>query len=127
MALAQVTTLGDCPAAPGSLIAAVRDVLVSVLQVPSADPTVWHRSLPTDRSIVAARHRECLVLVEVTMFSGRRPATISDLHDQISRRVSETGVDVGSILCVVAESPPASWSIGGIPQDQVDVGFDINI
>jgi len=65
--------------------------------------------------------------VEVTMFAGRSASTMATLHRAIADRISAGGRDRDSVLVVINESPPSHWSVGGVPQDQVDVGFDIKV
>jgi phenylpyruvate tautomerase PptA (4-oxalocrotonate tautomerase family) len=128
MALAQITTFRPDPdGRSAELVRAVRDALVGALLVPANDPTVWHRLIPRGQSIVAERHGPDAVVVEITMFSGRTPDTIAKLHASVAARLTELGIEPQTVLCVIRESPPLNWSIGGTPQHQVDVGFEIGI
>ena len=125
MALASVTTfLQERRDVARALVEAVHAALVEVLQVPPDDPTVWARMIPGEDSIVAGRHGCDAVVVEITMFSGRTDQTVARLHRQVCDRVASVGIDP---LCVINESPARNWSIGGVPQDTVDVGFQIDI
>lgn len=76
---------------------------------------------------MAARHGSEAVLVEITMFSGRSTETVAELHLQVADELAGLGIEPHRILCVIHESPPRNWSVGGIPQDQVDVGFEIGL
>lgn len=69
------------------------------------------------------------VLVEVTMFAGGSASTMAALHRAMADRIriSAAGRDPDSVLVVINESPPSHWSVGGVPQDHVDVGFDIEV
>jgi hypothetical protein len=100
---------------------------VEALRVPEDDPTVWHRSVELDDSIVAARLGSNAVVVKITMFGGRTTTTVARLHFEVAEQLVAIGVERSAILVVIVESTPACWSIGGTAQDQVDVGFEIEI
>lgn len=128
MALGEILTFGSGPATPGpDLVRAVHSALVEALKVPNDDPTVWHANLDEHSSIVANRHGADAVLVRVTMFQGRTDETVRRLHEVLADQMESVGVPRASVLVVIVESPPQRWSIAGVPQDQAEVGFDIDI
>ena len=124
MAIARLTVFRHRPAE--ALVEAVRRAVVDSLQLPQRDPTVWLQEAEPGSSI-AGRHTEHLVLVEVTMFAGRRPQTVAGLHAAIADHLENAGVRRPDVLVAVTELPRASWSIAGAPQDTVDVGFRIDV
>jgi phenylpyruvate tautomerase PptA (4-oxalocrotonate tautomerase family) len=128
MAVARVTVFrGLEPGEARRLVTAVHDALVQALQVPDDDPTVWvteqapeHARLPSDRG-------PGMTFVQVTLFSGRSHDTKHRLHEALATNLEAAGTPRSSVLVVLVEAPPHDWSIAGTPQDQVDVGFRIDI
>jgi phenylpyruvate tautomerase PptA (4-oxalocrotonate tautomerase family) len=126
MALARITTF-QAPQDPASVVGAVHAALVETLQVPIDDPTVVHQTTLAGHALVATRLGDGGVLVEVTMFEGRRPGTRAALHRAVSERLAATGIEPAAVLCVINELPRHAWSLGGVPQDQVDLGFTTDV
>jgi phenylpyruvate tautomerase PptA (4-oxalocrotonate tautomerase family) len=128
MSLAQITTFdGRFDVDPIGLLEAVDSALVDSLEGPPDDPTVWLSSEPTSGSMLGARFRSDAVVVQVKMFSGRSSDTIAKVHSAVSDRITGLDVEPTSVLCVIEEVPVRNWSVGGTPQDEVDVGFRIDI
>jgi phenylpyruvate tautomerase PptA (4-oxalocrotonate tautomerase family) len=63
----------------------------------------------------------------VTLFAGRSPETKRRLHAELAERLAAAGVPPATVLVFLVESPPENWSIAGVSQDQVDVGFRIDV
>lgn len=127
VALAEIVTFARPVTEPSLLVDAVHRAITTALRVPQNDPTVWHRSVAPGEAKVAARLGQHAVLVRVTLFEGRSQRTLSMLHAGITNNLSGAGIDRSGVLVVAAELPRSSWSVGGITQDTVDVGFDVEI
>jgi phenylpyruvate tautomerase PptA (4-oxalocrotonate tautomerase family) len=127
MALARLVVFDDREVDVVAAVEAVHTALVDTLRVPSDDPTVWASVVPPEHAIVGSRPETQVVLVDITLFSGRTDATKRRLHETVATALRAIGVSGDSIVCVLRERDPASWSVGGAPQDEVDVGFDITI
>jgi phenylpyruvate tautomerase PptA (4-oxalocrotonate tautomerase family) len=109
------------------ILRAVRQSLVDALQVPDDDPTVWLTEHPADRVSPGTRPGIEATLVQVTLFAGRSPETKRRLHAKLAERLAAAGVPPATVLVFLVESPPENWSIAGMSQDQVDVGFRIDV
>jgi phenylpyruvate tautomerase PptA (4-oxalocrotonate tautomerase family) len=127
MSLTHITTFEGADLNPVELVQAVRAVLVETLQVPPNDPTVLHRSASRSECILGDSVRTGGVVVEITLFAGRKPETLAQLHERVAECLVAAGVAPGKVLCVLHELPRSAWSVGGVPRDQVDIPFDINV
>ena len=127
MALAQITVFRPLDHAEANqILDAVHGSLVEALQVPHDDPRVWVTQHPTQLVHPASRNRPD-VFIQVTLFSGRSPETKQRLHNEIAKRLEAAGIPPGNVGMVLLESPRENWSVAGIPSDQVDLGFRVEI
>lgn len=131
MAVAQITVyrpLADAEA--DSILHAVRGALVEALQVPSDnpdDPRGWITEQRLDLVHPKPSYGTETTFVQVTLFSGRSTETKHRLHREISDRLEAAAVPAGAGGVVLIEAPIENWSTAGVPADQVDLGFRIDI
>jgi phenylpyruvate tautomerase PptA (4-oxalocrotonate tautomerase family) len=127
MALAQITVFRPLdPAEANGVLDAVHGSLVESLQVPDDDPKVWVTEQPRQLVHPASRNRPD-IFIQVTLFSGRSLQTKQRLHDEIAKRLEAAGIPPASVGVVMLESPRENWSVAGVPSDQVDLGFQVEI
>ncbi len=124
---ARLTVVGGMDVPDPSLIAAVHAALVVALHVPDDDPTVWIEKVVDEDAIVAGRHAGGLVLVSVTMLSGRTASTRRLPHREIAERLGAVGISGDGVMCVIGEVDRSSLSIGGVPQDEVVLELDVDV
>jgi len=113
-----------------AILDAVRGALSESLRAPQEDPLVRlveypaeHYSLPYPE-----RHSERFALVEITMFAGRSMETKRRLYDAVVRGLDAAGVPAADVLIVLHEPPMHDWAVdGGIPANEADIGFDVEI
>jgi 4-oxalocrotonate tautomerase family enzyme len=69
------------------------------------------------------------IIIEITMFLGRTHETKKRLYKLIAERLQQNlGIDKEKLFIVVLESSKENWGIkGGIPADELDLGFNVNI
>jgi phenylpyruvate tautomerase PptA (4-oxalocrotonate tautomerase family) len=131
MALARIEILeGRTPEEKRAMVEAVRAALSEALQAPDDDPTVRLAQYPSEQFSLPYpdRHSDRYTLVEVTMFAGRSMDAKRQLYDAIIRRLVNLGVASTDILIVLHEPPMENWAVnGGIPANEVDVGFKVDI
>lgn len=111
------------PALAKKLMAAVRRAMIDVLRIPPDDPLVRLTAFPRDQVLAPARTSE--ITVHVTMFSGRPDATKSRLYAEVAERFEALGVPRAHLLVVVHDVPAASWGVGGVAADGLDLGIDL--
>lgn len=128
MALAQVFVFRSLePGDSDRMLRAVHGALVEVLRVPTDDPTVWLSEEPAACLHQPNRHGPGTTVVQVTMFAGRSLETKHRLHRELAARLEAAGVPRDDVVAVLVEAPTESWSTGGRPADQTELGFRIDI
>jgi phenylpyruvate tautomerase PptA (4-oxalocrotonate tautomerase family) len=69
------------------------------------------------------------ILIEITMFSGRSKEAKRRLYKFIVDKLYDSlGIDKNKIFIVVNEQPMENWGVrGGIPADETQMDFKVNI
>jgi phenylpyruvate tautomerase PptA (4-oxalocrotonate tautomerase family) len=93
--------------------------------------------IPDDRNIRILEYKPELfqmkapyeIIIEVTMFSGRSKATKKKLYKLLVDSLFDNlKIERNKIFIVINEQPMENWGVrGGIPADEVQLGFDVNI
>lgn len=126
MALAEITVVGSLGStSEPALLAAVHKALVTGLSVPEDDPTVLLSDASPKNALLRGKLGR-MVLVRVTMFVGRSPATLSKLHAIIATELNAVGIESDEIRTVFIETTVSNWGIAGRPQNVASVGFQIH-
>jgi phenylpyruvate tautomerase PptA (4-oxalocrotonate tautomerase family) len=112
------------------VVDAVRTALSEALKAPEDDPAVRLDEYPSDRFSLPYpdRHSDRYTLVEVTMFAGRSMDAKRRLYRGIVDRLASLDIPPSDVLIVLHEPPMENWAInGGVPANEVDVGFKVDI
>jgi phenylpyruvate tautomerase PptA (4-oxalocrotonate tautomerase family) len=93
--------------------------------------------VPDDRNIRIVEYKPGLfqmkapyeILIEITMFLGRSKAAKKKLYKLIVDSLFDNlKIEKNKVFIVINEQPLENWGIkGGIPADEVQLGFDVNI
>jgi phenylpyruvate tautomerase PptA (4-oxalocrotonate tautomerase family) len=69
------------------------------------------------------------ILIEITMFLGRSKAAKKKLYKLIVESLFDNlKIEKDKVFIVIIEQPLENWGIkGGIPADEIQLGFDVNI
>jgi phenylpyruvate tautomerase PptA (4-oxalocrotonate tautomerase family) len=69
------------------------------------------------------------ILIEISMFSGRTKETKKKLFQAITANLEANGLaGKETVLITLNEQPLENWGVrGGVPADELDLGFKINI
>jgi 4-oxalocrotonate tautomerase family enzyme len=69
------------------------------------------------------------ILIEVSMFTGRTKETKKKLIQSIVKNLASNRlVEKEMVMIIINEQPMENWGVqGGIPADEIDLGFKINI
>jgi phenylpyruvate tautomerase PptA (4-oxalocrotonate tautomerase family) len=104
----------------------VMDSIVESLQLP-----------PDDRNVRLIEYQPELfqmkppyeVLIEISMFAGRTKVTKRRLYQTIVDKLELNGlIEKKKVLISLNEQPLENWGTrGGIPADELDLGFKVNI
>ena len=119
---------GRSPSAKKALLDAVHAALVEALQIPGDDRTQRLHELSSEDFEMPKSRSSAFVLVEVTMFPGRSREAKRHLYRAIVRNLNVLGVASQDVLIVLLEPAMENWGIrGGIPADEVDLGFRVDV
>ncbi len=68
-------------------------------------------------------------VIEVMLFSGRTKQTKKNLFSKITNDLNrELGISKESVIIILSEQPKENWGVrGGIPADEIDLGFRVEI
>lgn len=104
----------------------VMDSVVEILQLPA-----------DDRNVRLIEHQPELfqmkppyeILIEISLFTGRTKETKRKLFQTIVDRLeSNVLIDKNKVFIVLNEQPAENWGVrGGIPADELDLGFKVKI
>lgn len=93
--------------------------------------------LPDDRNVRLIEYQPDLfqmrppyvILIEISMFAGRTKETKKKLYQTIVDKLELNGlVDKKQVLITLNEQPLENWGArGGIPADEIDLGFKVNV
>lgn len=65
------------------------------------------------------------VLIEICVFPGRSKETKKNLYAEIVNRLGAIGIKNEDVFIALQEQPMENWGIrGGIPADEVDLGYN---
>ena len=102
------------------------DSVVEILQLPA-----------DDRNVRLIEHQPELfqmkppyeILIEISLFTGRTKETKRKLFQTIVDRLeSNVLIDKNKVFIVLNEQPAENWGVrGGIPADELDLGFKVKI
>jgi phenylpyruvate tautomerase PptA (4-oxalocrotonate tautomerase family) len=106
----------------------IHAALVESIKIPQTD---FNRRIdeyaPGDWQLPPGK-TEKFVLVEITMFPGRSKDAKRRLYKGIVRRLEALGVPPTDVMIVLTEPPLENWGVrGGIPADEVDIGFELKV
>jgi phenylpyruvate tautomerase PptA (4-oxalocrotonate tautomerase family) len=104
----------------------VMDSVVESLKTPADDRNI--RVIEYDHDLFQMKP-PYEMLVEITMFSGRTKETKKKLFQNIVGKLETAGlINREKVFIVLNEEPAENWGIrGGIPADEIDLGFKVNI
>jgi phenylpyruvate tautomerase PptA (4-oxalocrotonate tautomerase family) len=108
------------------LMKTVMDCVRDVFQLPPDDRNV--RLIEYERDVFTMKKPYSL-LIEISMFAGRSKETKKHLYETIVKNLNEKlSIDKNAIFILLNEQPLYNWGVrGGIPADEVNLGFKVDI
>jgi phenylpyruvate tautomerase PptA (4-oxalocrotonate tautomerase family) len=106
---------------------AIHEAAVSALQLP-VDKR-FHRFVPLDRDcfIAPPDRSHDYTVIEVSMFEGRSAATKKSLILELFRTTSAIGLSVQDVEVTITETPRANWGIRGVPGDELQLSYQVEV
>jgi len=104
----------------------VMDSVVESLQLPANDRNIRIIEYAGDLFQMKPPYE---VLIEISMFLGRTKGTKKKLYQTIVNSLEINGLfEKEKILITLNEQPVENWGVrGGIPADEIDLGFNVKI
>lgn len=104
----------------------VMDSVVDVLQLPADDRNIRIIEFHPDLFQMKPPYE---ILIEISLFIGRTKEVKKILYQTIVERLESKGIaDKNKVFIVLNEIPAENWGIrGGIPADEINLSFKINV
>jgi 4-oxalocrotonate tautomerase family enzyme len=111
-----------------SILDGVHDALVECIRIPDHDRRQRLFELDSDHFEHTGRGKR-YTIIEITMFKGRSAEAKKKLYASIVSRLEQApGIPGNDITIVIHEPSLENWGIrGGIPANEVDLGFNVNL
>lgn len=106
---------------------AIHSAAVSVLQLPAEKR--FHRFIPLDpEQFIAPADRSIdYTIIEISMFEGRSSETKKDFLRLLIRNVAALGIAPDDIEITITETPRANWAIRGVPADELELNYSVDV
>lgn len=111
-----------------ALLENIHTALVESFKIPNYDRNQRITEFePEDYEHV--RFNDDYTLIEITVFPGRSRAAKKTLYRGITDRLSsDPGIAKEAVAIILYEVPLENWGIrGGLPADEVQLGFDLDV
>ena len=112
-----------------ALLDGIHAALVEAFRIPDYDRMQRLYELERENFETAPTKTERFTLIEITAFEGRSLEAKKNLYSAIVRNLSQSpGINGDDITIVLHDPPLENWGIrGGIPDNEVDLGFEIKV
>jgi phenylpyruvate tautomerase PptA (4-oxalocrotonate tautomerase family) len=119
---------GKSPAFKKKLNDEIHEALVQSFKIKEWDYNQKTREYdPADWTIPAGRSDQ-YVLIEMCVFPGRARETKKKLYGEIVNRLSAMGIPKDDVFIMLVEQPMENWAFrGGLPADEIDLGYSRNV
>ncbi len=89
----------------------------------------FHRFVPLERGLLIAPEdrSDDDTIVEVSMFEGRSAEVKKRFLRLLVERISALGIRPQDIEVAITETPRANWSIRGLPADELDLPYRVDL
>jgi phenylpyruvate tautomerase PptA (4-oxalocrotonate tautomerase family) len=104
----------------------VMDSVVEILQLPADDRNIRLIEYQPELFQMKSPYE---LLIEISLFTGRTKETKRNLFQTIVDRLEANGLmEKKKVFIVLNEQPAENWGVrGGIPADEIDLGFRVEI
>lgn len=105
----------------------IHSCLVDSLELP--DHKRFHRFilLPEEDFLYPSDRSERYTIIEISMFEGRSVEAKKKLIRLIFERSLTLGFDVNDIEITIFETPKHHWGIRGLPGDELNLNYKVDI
>lgn len=120
---------GKSPEYKKAILDCVHAALVEAYKIPDSDRVQRLYELPAQHFETGPGKTDRYTLIEIIAFPGRSREAKKKLFRSIADNLlKDPGIDGQDLTIIILEPPMGNWGIrGGLPADEVDIGFDINV
>lgn len=90
----------------------------------------FHRFFPMDKSdfIFPPDRSQSYLIIEISMFEGRSIEAKKNLIRLLIKRISEKfSISLNDIEITIFETPKHNWGVRGVPGDELDLGYKMDV
>jgi phenylpyruvate tautomerase PptA (4-oxalocrotonate tautomerase family) len=104
----------------------VMDSVIDTLKLPSDDRNIRIIEYKPELFLMKAPYD---VIIEISMFTGRSKETKKKLYQSIVNKLDIYGIfKKDSVFIIINEIAQENWGLrGGIPADEINLGFKVNV
>ena len=111
-----------------AILDGIHSALVEAFKIPNNDRIQRLYELEKDNFEISPTKTENVTLIELTVFKGRSYEAKKNLYLAIVKNLAKSpGIDSKDILIVINEPLLENWGVKGIPANEVDLGFKIDV
>ena len=112
-----------------ALLDGVHRALVDAFEIPESDRIQRLYELDDEDFEISSGKSGDFILIELTVFKGRSREAKKKLYKEMVDNLEKSlGVKRTDVFIVIHEPPLENWGIaGGVPADEVNLGFKIDV
>ncbi|WP_046214014.1 tautomerase family protein [Paenibacillus wulumuqiensis] len=106
----------------------IHSCIVDAFQLPPDKK--FHRFFPMPKEdfIFANGRSDAYTIIEISIFEGRSAAAKKQLISLLFQRISETtGILPNDLEITIFETPKNNWGIRGVPADELQLDYKVNV
>ncbi|MBD8497966.1 tautomerase family protein [Paenibacillus arenosi] len=105
----------------------IHSCIVDTLQLPPDKR--FHRffRMKPEDFIYPPDRTEKYTIIEISMFEGRSVEVKKDLLRLLFDRIGTLGIGINDIEITIFETPKSSWAIRGLPGDELQLNYKVNL
>ncbi|MVA77687.1 tautomerase family protein [Auraticoccus sp. F435] len=87
----------------------------------------FHRFVPLPRELFLHPRGEDYTIIEVSMFTGRTTQAKKAFVAAVYRRTAALGLAAEDVEITITETPRENWGIRGVPGDELELGYRVDV
>ncbi|MBE0344431.1 tautomerase family protein [Paenibacillus sp. 28ISP30-2] len=111
----------------GQLSDVIHSAVVDAFQYPPDKR--FHRFFPMNQEdfIFAHDRSEAYTIIEISVFEGRTTEAKKHLIKLLFQRINDLGIAPQDLEITIFETPKQNWGIRGVPGDELQLDYKVNI
>ena len=105
----------------------IHSCLMDALELPADKRFQRFVGLESDTFIYPASRSERYTILEISMFEGRSVESKKQLIRLLFERCGALGVAESDLEITIFETPKQNWGIRGVPGDELDLSYKVEV